>query len=297
MTSLATLTTTDTTRPDWFNGVAINDKTLAATLELIYLRPLLTALPRSHKTALDVGAHRGEVTGELLNNGFRVLAVEPQDFLADHLQSRFAAEVARGRLHIQRCAASDRVGKSQLFVGSASTVSSLEEEWTTVAFPAEFRSPRRVVVPLCTAGELLARRGWVTVGFAKVDVEGHELPALQGLFNHPAAAGATASPPAVVMFEANHCFPDRAEACLDLLRSKGYRTFDLFVRRGIDPIAGERSTQPGLPPAWRGCGVQNFYANLIAYHDKSPVKPNEIDPAEFVRAYNDCKAAAQEGTV
>lgn len=273
----------------WFEGADLGDKSLAATLELIYLRPLLAALPNAHRTAIDVGAHRGDVTAELLGLGYRVLAVEPQDGLADCLQSRFASEIACGRMHVQRCAASDRTGTSELFVGSASTVSSLESQWTTVAFPEEFRSPRRVTVRLCTAGELLERLGWMTPGFAKVDVEGHELPALRGLLDHPAAGQPIAAPP-VVMFEANHCFPDRAQACLELLESKGYRTFDLFVRWGIDPIAGERFTGAALPGAWHECGRENFYANMIAYHETSPVAPDQIDPAAFVHEYEAAKA-------
>lgn len=280
-------------RTNWFDGVNIADKSLAATLELIYLRPLLSSFPTSHKTALDIGAHRGEVTAELLSHGFRVLAVEPQEFLAEHLKTRFAAEVERGRLLVQRCAASDRVGTADLFVGSASTVSSLESEWTTTAFPNEFRSPRRVRVPLCTAGELLARRGWVTPGFLKIDVEGHELPALNGLFNHP-AAGAAIAPPAVLMFEANHCFPDRAEACLDVLRSRGYRTFDLFIRVGIDPISACRAENVGgLPGIWHDAAESDFYANFIAYQDGLPVELGAGEPSEFVRQYDARKAGAR----
>jgi hypothetical protein len=86
------------------------------------------------------------------------------------------------------------------------------------------------------------------------------------------------------MFEANQCFPDRAAACLDLLWREGYRTFDLFIRWGIDPIAGQRFDSPYLPSAWHE-GRANFYANLIAYHADSPVPPDEQGPAEFVHEY------------
>lgn len=273
----------------WFNGVDLADKTLAATLELIYLRPLLARMPDSRRTAIDIGAHKGEVTANLLGLSYRVLAVEPQEFLADGLQARFSKEMSRGQMHLQRCAASDRVGTANLIVGSASTVCSLESQWTTVAFPEQFRAPRTVPVKLNTAGELLARLGWVTLGFAKIDVEGHELPAMRGLFNHPSASAPTSSPPCMVMFEANQCFPDRAEQCLALLWEQGYRTFDIFIRWGIDPIAGERFTSCELPRAWRE-GRANFYANIIAYHQDSPAAPQAIDPAQFVAEYERLKA-------
>src|SRR5215218_839353 len=82
--------------PRWLGGVDLADPALAATLELLYLRPFLGSLPSDQRVALDVGAHRGHVTAELLGLRFRVLAVEPQDFLADHLNKRFATEVADG---------------------------------------------------------------------------------------------------------------------------------------------------------------------------------------------------------
>jgi FkbM family methyltransferase len=258
----------------------IGDKTLAATLEVLYLREVLDALPREQKTALDVGAHRGEVTGELLARGMRVICVEPQDFLVERLEQRFAAELGDGRLKLERCAASDRRGTAALYLGSASTVSSLEEEWTTIAFPEEFRSPRRVEVPLVPAAELLARHAMPQLGFAKIDVEGHELPALRGLL-----ASESSAAPAMVMFEASHCFADRAESCIELLWSRGYRTFDLFIRWGIDPIAGERFTSPKLPSAWHACGTRNFYANVIAYHGEGPKGIGKLNPAWFVRHY------------
>jgi FkbM family methyltransferase len=291
MTRLAVNENTKSSK--WFTGVNLADKSLAATLELIYLRPVLARMPDSRRTALDVGAHKGEVTANLLDLSYRVLAVEPQEFLADRLQTRFAKEITRGQMHLQRCAASDHIGTSHLIVGSASTVSSLESEWTTIAFPEEFRTPRKVPVKLITAGELLARLGWVTLGFAKVDVEGHELPALRGLYNHPSASSPTASPPCVVMFEANHCFPDRAQECLGLLWARGYRMFDIFIRWGIDPIAGERFNTSDLPRVWHSCGKSNFYANIIAYHEESPVFPSAIDPTQFVVEYEQLKGEAE----
>src|SRR5947207_599073 len=73
----------------WLDGINLADPALAATLELLYLRPFLAALPPDQRAAVDVGAHRGHVAAELLDLDFRVLAVEPQNFLADHLTKRF----------------------------------------------------------------------------------------------------------------------------------------------------------------------------------------------------------------
>ena len=91
------------------------------------------------------------------------------------------------------------------------------------------------------------------------------------------------------MFEANKCFPERASSCLELLWAHGYRTFDLFVRWGIDPIGGERFYDASLPAAWRQ-GPANFYGNVIAYHADVPARPDELGPTEFVREYQRRKA-------
>lgn len=264
----------------------IGDPVLAATLELVYLRPFFQQLPADGRSAIDIGAHRGEVTAELLSQGFRVIAVEPQSWLADRLQQRFAAEMSQGRFALERCAASDRRGTAILHVGSASTISSLEEEWTTVAFPEFFQTPTRVEVPLVPAGALLQRHGVTQASFAKIDVEGHELPALRGLLG-----GAIATePPAAIMFEASHAFPEQAEGCLKYLASQGYTRFDLFVRWGVDPVAAKRSTSPELPDAWRACDGRNFYANFVAYHEDAATAADGCDPVAFVRHYQVLKS-------
>src|SRR4051794_20238860 len=153
--------------------INVNDPALAATLEILYLRPLLESLPQAWRNAIDVGAHRGDVTEALATLGYRVLALEPQNQLAARVEERLAAYVAGGRVVVERCAASDRTGEAQMLVGRASTVSTLEREWTTVAFPEEFRSPGKVIVPLRRVGDVRVAQNMAKVGFFKVDVEGH----------------------------------------------------------------------------------------------------------------------------
>lgn len=266
--------------------IRIGDPTLAATLELVYLRPYFDRLPENQRSAIDVGAHRGEVTAELLSQGFRVIAVEPQAWLADRLEQRFARELRAGQFSLERCAASDKRGTAVLHVGSASTISSLEHEWTTIAFPEYFQSPTRVEVPLVPAAALLAKHGVDGASFAKIDVEGHELPALRGLLD--SAIGT--EPPAAIMFEASHAFPEQAEACLKFLAAHGYTRFDLFVRWGVDPVAADRSLSVDLPTAWRACEGRNFYANFIAYHTSTAETASGCDPVAFVRQYQVLKS-------
>ena len=116
----------------------------ATTMEVQYLRPMLEQLPPLWRTAVDVGAHRGDVTAYLAAMRFRVLAVEPHPQMADRLERRFADLIPPGIVRVARCAASERDGEeADLFVGSATTVSSLEEDWTTRGFPEEFANRQR----------------------------------------------------------------------------------------------------------------------------------------------------------
>ena len=260
----------------------------ATTLEARYLRPMLEGLPSQWRTALDVGAHRGDLTAYLAALGFRVLAVEPHPGMADRLEQRFAGQMAEGVVRVARCAASERSGEADLFVGSATTVSSLEEEWTTCGFPEEFARRQTVRVPLRRVDELVQGFTGERLGFLKVDVEGHEYPVLRGCFSR-----GLISRPAVVMFEAFSRFPDAAEQCLSYLAGQGYGAFDIFVRVGHDLCEIERFRQPGLPEAWRQRQGSLFYANVIAYH---PAASNSIalpDPAEFYHGYWRERAAAQ----
>jgi len=250
---------------------------LAATLEIAYLRRLLESLDEQRKLALDVGAHKGDVTQVLADLGFKVLAVEPQDYMADRFAKRHANRMTTGTVLLSRCAVSDHTGEADLIIGSASTVSTLEPLWTSVAFPDEFKKRRSVRVALRPLADLLAEEEFGPVGFAKIDVEGHELPALRGLLR----PGVT--PPLAIMFEACQCFATPAIDCLAFLRSQGYRTFDIFVRIGEDLITAERFTDAALPPAWNACGGRFFYANIIGYHASMPPTVTMPDPGEFLR--------------
>ena len=254
---------------------------LASTLEVQYLRPMLEALPPLWRTAVDVGAHRGDVTAALAALRFRVLAIEPHPTVADRLQQRFAQLIDQNLVRVARRAASDKSGDdADLYVGSTTTVSSLEWEWTTVGFPAEFQQRGMIRVPISRVDELVRDFTNDRLGFLKVDVEGHEYPALRGCFSLGAMAR-----PAVLMFEAYSKFPTAAEQCLNYLARQGYGMFDMFARVGPELHAIERFRRAELPEAWRSRQGMLFYANIIAYHpaaiDCCPI-PN---PAEFMQRY------------
>ncbi len=257
-------------------------QSMAATLEVIYLQKTLAGLPADRKFAIDAGAHRGAVTGALADLGFQVLAIEPQSSVAEQLKQRFTELRDVDMVRVECCAASDRRGIATLHIGSASTVSTLEESWTKVAFPEEFASMRKIAVPVYPLSEIAHANGFEKFGFVKIDVEGHELPALRGLFD----ASFKAEPPSVIMFEANQRFPEAAQDCLKLLASRGYDRFDIFIRDGIEPVSAQRFGDATLPDAWFVCEGRYFYANIIAYHKTLAAELLPPDPVAFVCEYH-----------
>ena len=259
----------------------------ATTLEVRYLRPLLDALPPDWRTAVDVGAHRGDVTAALARMRYRVLAVEPHPQTAQRLRERFAPLVGEGIVRVEQCAASDRDGRGELYTGSASTVSTLEEQWTTAAFPREFAERRAVPVRLRRVDELVRELTPERLGFLKVDVEGHELAVLRGCFSRGAMTR-----PVVVMFEAFSPFPDAAGQCLAYLAREGYGTFDIFVRVGHELHEVERFAGAELPESWWSRRGTLFYANVVAYHPAAAEWFPLPDPAEFAAQYAGYREAA-----
>ena len=141
--------------------------------------------------------------------GFRVLAVEPHPSMADRLEQRFAPLIS-ARAPCAWPAAprpSARGEDADLYVGSATTVSSLEGEWTTVGFPEEFRRRQSVRVPLRRVDELVRDFTGDAPRLPEGRRRGPRIPALRGCFSRGAMAR-----PAVVMFEAFSRFPERRRA-------------------------------------------------------------------------------------
>ena len=265
----------------------LDPQAVASTIEVNYLRPMLEVLPPLWRTAVDVGAHRGDVTAALADQRFRVLAVEPHPTMANRLYQRFASHIERGIVRVEACAASERTGEeADLFVGATTTVSTLEESWTNVAFPAEFQNRGFIRVPLRRIDDLVRDFAGDRVGFLKVDVEGHEYPALRGCFSR-----GTMARPAVLMFEAFSRFPDAANQCLNYLARQGYGLFDMFVRVGPELETVERFRRPELPDAWHARQGMQFYANIIAYHPAAIDSGAIPDPIEFLASHRAQKSA------
>ncbi|MGC5054902.1 FkbM family methyltransferase [Micromonospora sp. DT48] len=163
-------------------------------------------------TAVDVGAWYGPWTARLLRRADRVVAVEPTTALAGQLR------VAFPDVEVIEAAVSDHEGTATLYLpegGAIVGTSSLED-----AAQGPAVSVRRITLDSLDLTD---------VRFIKLDIEGHELPALRG------AEQTVRRDRPVLLIEVEERIQP-VEPLLDLLTSWGYRGYVLPSRTWV-PLA------------------------------------------------------------
>ena len=176
---------------------------------------LYGAFMRSGDLAFDIGAHVGDRVGSFRRLGARVVAVEPQPALVATLR------VIHGRdreVAIEALAVGDQIGTIALNLNLDNpTISTASADFVQAAAGApgwvNERWTKTAMVPMTTLDALIARHG--TPAFIKIDVEGFEAHALDGL-SHPVAA---------LSFELTIIQREVAVAALRRCAALGYRHF------------------------------------------------------------------------
>jgi FkbM family methyltransferase len=171
---------------------------------------LVQHLVREGQVALDVGAHVGFYTvllGSLVGPAGRVVAVEPVPSNFAALQRNVALNSFDG-VHLVQAAASERNGTARLSTQEGET------GWGSLEIS---RSGPAVEVGTIRLDEYLNDLGVASLGFAKIDVEGHELSVLRGLEKFLDSPG---GPSLMVEMLAERA--ESSAATLSWLKDRGY---------------------------------------------------------------------------
>lgn len=130
---------------------------------------LLRFLIDPGRVSVDVGAHSGLYTAELLRLCPSVIAIEALPELATHVERVYS------KARVINAAASNEEGSATLYVPEGQTgLSTIAAE-----NPVAVETTRAITVKTITIDSLKCD----AVGFIKIDVEGNELAVLQGAIN------------------------------------------------------------------------------------------------------------------
>ncbi|MCC6415189.1 MAG: FkbM family methyltransferase [Opitutaceae bacterium] len=185
---------------------------------------------RPQSLVFDIGANVGHYTLIFQSLGARVIAIEPQQALAQSLRRRFQGNA---RVVVEQTAVGARPGEATLRKTSdLSEVASLRADVAeTSRFAREHPFTATETVAIQTFSALLARHG--VPDFCKIDVEGYEQEVLATLDQ----------PIPVISFEFNREYFAVAEACVETLSALG--AYEFNFAQGEDTFLRHPAWQPG----------------------------------------------------
>lgn len=162
----------------------------------------------------DVGAHVGEKSSTYIQNGAKVVCIEPQPDCFIKLQNRFSEN---SKVMLENVGLSSQVGHMDLYICSSSnTISTFSKEFQNKSRHSErgYKWDRLITVPVTTLDNLIDKYG--VPQFCKIDVENFEFEVLKGLTNQIP----------FISIEFHVELYQNAILCLDYLESLGYKKFN-----------------------------------------------------------------------
>lgn len=181
----------------------------------------------------DVGMHRGEDTEFYLAKGFRVVAFEANPFLAEYCRRRFEKEISDQRLTIVEGAI---VSTATIAAGTLQVPfyqNDSNSVWGTVCGDWMERNKRLGTRSSAIAVNVIDFRSAISSygvpRYMKIDIEGCDLECLFALTSFSRR-------PDYVSIESNKTSLISARNELTLLKSLGYRTFQLVEQSSIPAV-------------------------------------------------------------
>lgn len=167
-----------------------------------------SVLIKKNNLCFDIGANYGNRSEIFLKLGAKVVAFEPQPKPLKFLKRKF-----KDTINIEDMALGSKAGKSNLFLSSASTLTSMSEEWINKVKTSRFNKAnwnKKIEVEVTTLDKMIDKYG--KPDFCKIDVEGFEFEVIQGL----------TQPIGTISFEFTIPeFVDKAIDCINYLNKLG----------------------------------------------------------------------------
>jgi FkbM family methyltransferase len=193
--------------------------------------------------AFDVGAYVGERTDLMLSLGARVVAFEPQPFLAREVRARASAK----RLTVVETAVGAQIGSADLFLTQNTGGASLNSDWYRT------EDYGKITVPVTTLDTEIAKFG--TPDFCKIDVEGFEVEVLKGLSSPIKALS--------IEFQCDERGVAKIAQCVDMLSKFATYEFNLVGTEEGKWLSPHWMSKAEFLSSFPACAKSHFYGDVF----------------------------------